>query len=153
SRYATEFLINDDGLIVGRTTRSSCASDCCLTTNRYPLGHVNPGSPDECSSGKRNRVAVMRVCIMDRLHIRVRAVGWPNSSKTVRCYQKRQSSSDRKKFSHIQPLFFVGPLLIAYLLTNLLAEAPPHGREGRLHYDSSVRAVFYLVQSGLPKMG
>src|SRR5947207_7329721 len=105
---ATESLINDDGLIVCRATRSSCAGDCCLTTNRYPLGQVNPGSPDECSSGKRNRVAVMRVCIMDCLNIRVRAVGWPNSSKRVRCYQKRQSSSDTKKFFHIRS-FFVGP--------------------------------------------
>src|SRR5215472_7202478 len=42
---------------------------------------------------------------MDRLNIRVRAVGRPNSSKRVRCYQKRQSSSDRKKFSHIRSFF------------------------------------------------
>src|SRR5262245_26152685 len=95
----------------------------------------------------------MRVCIMDRLHIRLRAVGWPNSSKTVRCYQKRQSSSDRKKFSHIRSLFFVGPLMIAYLLANLLAEAPPDGREGRLHYGSSVRAVFILFEPVCQKMG
>src|SRR6266550_9207712 len=76
----------------------------------------------------------MRVCIMDRLHIRLRAVGWPNSSKRVRCYQKRQSSSDRKKFSHIRSLFllaFFDFLLTAYLLANLLAgsAAPRGGRK------------------------
>ena len=36
-----EMFVNDDGLIVGRTIRSSSAGDCCLTTNRYPLGQVN----------------------------------------------------------------------------------------------------------------
>jgi hypothetical protein len=44
-------------------------------------------------------------------------------------------------------------LLTAHLLANLLAEAPLPGRDEGCHYDSSVLAVFYLVWSGLPKMG
>src|SRR5215475_9768305 len=83
---------------------------------------------------------------MDRLHIRLRAVGRPNSSKRVRCYQKRQSSSDRKKFSHIRFL------LLAILWCPpgrpparefTRRSAAPRGREEACHYNSSVLAVCY----------
>jgi len=84
SRRATRSFVNDDGLIVRRAIRCARAGDRGLTTNRYPLSQVNPGSPTECSSGERNRVAVMRLCIMDCLNIRVRAIGMVNCRPRVR---------------------------------------------------------------------
>ncbi len=38
------------------------------------LGNVNLGSPSECSGRKRNRIAVVRLGVMDRLHIRRRPI-------------------------------------------------------------------------------
>ena len=83
-RCLTGFFINDDGLIVCRARRRARSGDRGLTAKYYPLGYIDTSRPDECSSGKRNRVAVMRVCIMDRLHIRVRAVGMVNCRPRVR---------------------------------------------------------------------
>ena len=119
--------------------------------------------PYKSPGWNRNRVAVLRPVVMHPLYTTSQVVvpcpgsiGWPNSSERVRRCQKSQSGSNRKKFSHIRSFFcwaFFDFLLTAHLLANLLAEAPLPGRDEGCHYDSSVLAVFYLVRSGLPKMG
>ena len=102
SRRATRSFVNDDGLILRRAIRCARAGDRGLTTNRYPLGQANTGSPDECSSGERNRVAVMRVCIMDCLHIRRRAVGMVNCRPRVRGKSNAHKQGSEKRLGSVQ---------------------------------------------------
>src|SRR5437764_1015401 len=80
----------------------------------------------EYSTGKCNLITILSLVIMHPLHTAsgvvvpcLSSVGWPNSSKRARCCQKRQSSGDRKKFSHIWSFFLLG--FLDFLLTRPFA--------------------------------
>src|SRR5437762_12282262 len=95
----------------------------------------------EYSTGKCNIITILSLVIMHPLHTAssvvvpcLGSVGWPNSSKRVRCCQKRQSSGDRKKFCHIRSFFCLG--VFDFLLTR-----PPAGEIQRKASRFSERKV------------